>query len=73
MTVLLIMIPLSLAFVIGAGWAFFWAVNHDQFDDMQTPSLLPMSDDLPQPLSESPDATGHTPDVEETGGDRADN
>lgn len=46
MSVLVIMIPLSLILVIGAGIAFFWAVNHDQFDDMQTPSLLPMSDNL---------------------------
>lgn len=69
MTVLLIMIPLSLAFVIGAGWAFFWAVNHDQFDDMQTPSLLPMSDDLPQPLPEPPDVGDHALDDEEPGAD----
>lgn len=48
MSVLVIMIPLSLILVIGAGIAFFWAVNHDQFDDMQTPSLLPMSDNLPR-------------------------
>ena len=24
--------------------AFFWAVNHDQFDDMDTPGLLPLAD-----------------------------
>lgn len=48
MSMLIIMIPLSLILVIGAGIAFFWAVNHDQFDDMHTPALLPMSDDLPR-------------------------
>ncbi len=47
MSILVIMIPLSLLFVFGAGVAFFWAVNHDQFDDMDSPALLPVSDDLP--------------------------
>lgn len=44
MTVLLVMIPLSLLLLAGAGWAFFWAVDHDQFDDMDTPALLPLDD-----------------------------
>jgi cbb3-type cytochrome oxidase maturation protein len=61
MTVLLIMIPLSLLFVAGAIAAFFWAVNHDQFDDMDSPALLPVTDDEPvhapqEPLRE-PDAS----------------
>ncbi len=61
MTVLLIMIPLSLLFVAGAIAAFFWAVNHDQFDDMDSPALLPVVDDEPihtpqEPLRE-PDAS----------------
>jgi nitrogen fixation-related uncharacterized protein len=24
--------------------AFFWAVDHDQFDDLETPKLLPLLD-----------------------------
>lgn len=47
MNILMVMIPLSILLLIGAGWAFFWAVNHDQFDDLESPRLLPMSDDLP--------------------------
>jgi cbb3-type cytochrome oxidase maturation protein len=43
---LLILIPLSLLLLLGAVWAFFWAVDHDQFDDMETPALLPL-DDVP--------------------------
>jgi len=42
---LLILIPLSLVLLGGAVWAFFWAVDHDQFDDMDTPALLPLDDD----------------------------
>ncbi len=39
------MIPLSILLVVGAGVAFFWAVDHDQFDDMDTPGLVPILDD----------------------------
>lgn len=46
MNVLLVMIPLSLLLLIGAVVAFFWAVDHDQFADMEAPSLLPLEDDL---------------------------
>jgi cbb3-type cytochrome oxidase maturation protein len=40
------MIPLSLALLVGAIIAFFWAVDHDQFDDMETPGLLALDDDV---------------------------
>jgi len=42
---LLILIPLSLVLLLGAVWAFFWAVDHDQFDDLETPALLPLDDE----------------------------
>jgi len=45
MNILVVMIPLSILLLIGAGIAFFWAVEHDQFDDMDTPKLLPLLDD----------------------------
>jgi cbb3-type cytochrome oxidase maturation protein len=45
--ILLLMIPLSLLFIGGAVAFFFWAVDHDQFDDLETPGLLPL-DDLPE-------------------------
>lgn len=44
MNILLFMVPLSIVLLIGAGIAFFWAVEHDQFDDMDTPALLPLLD-----------------------------
>jgi len=49
MNVLLVMIPLSLVLLVGAAAAFFWAVDHDQFADMDTPSLLPLDDDPARP------------------------
>jgi cbb3-type cytochrome oxidase maturation protein len=42
--ILLLMIPLSLLFMSGAVMFFFWAVDHDQFDDLETPGLLPLDD-----------------------------
>ncbi|MBS0456773.1 MAG: cbb3-type cytochrome oxidase assembly protein CcoS [Proteobacteria bacterium] len=48
MNILVVMIPLSIILLIGAGVAFFWAVEHDQFDDMDTPGLLPLLDAPPQ-------------------------
>jgi cbb3-type cytochrome oxidase maturation protein len=42
--ILLLLIPLSLLFLAGAVWLFFWAVNHGQFDDLDTPALLPLDE-----------------------------
>lgn len=47
MNALIVLIPLSILLLIGAAAAFFWAVNHDQFDDMDTPGLLPLDDEFP--------------------------
>lgn len=56
MNILVIMIPLSILLLIGAGIAFFWAVEHDQFDDLDTPKLLPLLDD-PAPGISDPSAS----------------
>jgi len=44
---ILIMIPLALILLLAAALAFFWATNHGQFDDLDSPGLTPMSDNLP--------------------------
>jgi cbb3-type cytochrome oxidase maturation protein len=49
MNILVVMIPLSIVLLVGAGIAFFWAVENGQFDDMDTPALLPLLDDKPPP------------------------
>lgn len=48
MNIILIMIPITLVLLGAAVWLFIWAVNHGQFDDMDSPGLLPMSDNLPE-------------------------
>ena len=62
MNILVIMIPLSILLLVGAGIAFFWAVEHDQFDDMDTPKLLPLLDDpAPNPADAQQDDSKDTP------------
>lgn len=47
MNILLVLIPVSLLVVIVAVRLFFWAVNHQQFDDLDSPATLPLMDDPP--------------------------
>ncbi len=53
MNIILVLIPLSLILLVAAVWAFFWSVNHAQFDDLETPALMPLSED---PLPRKPDS-----------------
>lgn len=47
MTILLILIPVTLL-VMGIAIAlFFWAVNHQQFDDLEASAILPLLEDAP--------------------------
>ena len=56
MNILLVLIPLSLVSVAVAAWAFFWSVDHAQFDDLDTPALMPLSNDEP---ARAPGETRH--------------
>jgi cbb3-type cytochrome oxidase maturation protein len=38
MDILFVLIPLSLILVVGGCWAFFWAVDTGQFDDLDSAS-----------------------------------
>ena len=49
MTALSVLIPLSILFVAGAVVALFWAVDEGQFDDMDTPGFVPLTDAPVQP------------------------
>lgn len=67
MNIILIMIPLSLFVLIGAAAMFFWAVNKGQFDDMDSPGLMPLSDNLPDEDEEDEnDAVANQPDCSST-------
>jgi len=45
MDILLILIPLSLVLVAFGAWAFFWAVDSGQFDDLDAPGWDALSED----------------------------
>lgn len=65
MNALLILIPVSLVLLGIAVWAFFWAVNRGQFDDLDTPALRILEDDPPAPA-----ATQAARDGDDDGGAR---
>jgi cbb3-type cytochrome oxidase maturation protein len=44
MNAVLVTIPLALLLLALAVAAFFWAVDHDQFEDLHTPELLPLDE-----------------------------
>lgn len=44
MNSLVLLIPLSILLLAVAGFALFWAIDHGQFDDMETPGLVPLMD-----------------------------
>ena len=45
MEILALLIPLSIVLVGGAAWAFIWAVNHRQFDDLDKQAMDILNDD----------------------------
>ena len=45
MSILFILIPLSLVLVAFGAWAFFWAVDKGQFDDLDTPAWSVLQED----------------------------
>jgi cbb3-type cytochrome oxidase maturation protein len=59
MNILLVLIPVTLLVAVVAVWLFFWAVNHQQFDDLDSPSVLPLMDD-PASAEPAPDPPGET-------------
>jgi cbb3-type cytochrome oxidase maturation protein len=58
MNILLILIPVTLIVVGVAVALFFWAVNHQQFDDLDSPSVLPLMDDPPPALADEETTSG---------------
>lgn len=45
MNIIFVLIPLTLALLALAVWAFFWAVRHEQFDDLDSPATRILFDD----------------------------
>lgn len=49
MSILYLMIPMGILIVIGALWAFFWAVDSGQFDDLESPAWRILLEDDTRP------------------------
>ena len=49
MSIALLLIPLGLLLLAVAVWAFFWAVNNDQFEDLEHVAEHALDDDSPAP------------------------
>lgn len=47
MNILFVLVPVSLLLVGAAIYAFFWAVDNGQFDDLDTPSFTAIEEDPP--------------------------
>lgn len=45
MEILYLLLPLSALLLFIAVLAFRWALQHRQFDDLQSPALIPLQDD----------------------------
>lgn len=45
MTILLVLVPISLALLALAIWAFLWAVKSGQYDDLDSPSIDMLRDE----------------------------
>lgn len=58
MNILLVLIPVTLLVILIAVAVFFWAVNHQQFDDLDSPGFLPLLDEpATAEAAPEPDAT----------------
>ncbi|MGD9583670.1 MAG: cbb3-type cytochrome oxidase assembly protein CcoS [Lysobacterales bacterium] len=63
MNILLVLIPVSVALIALAIWAFFWAVDNGQFDDLDSPALDMLRDEptpIPPPHPASTSASTST-------------
>lgn len=55
MNILLVLIPVTVMVLLVAVGLFFWAVNHQQFDDLDSPAILPLLDEpAPKDAGEAP-------------------
>jgi cbb3-type cytochrome oxidase maturation protein len=53
MSILFVLIPLGLLLLGLAIWGFIWAVNHDQFDELDRAAHSILLDDAPRASSAS--------------------
>ena len=74
MNILLVLIPVTLLIVLVGVALFFWAVNHQQFDDLDSPGIVPLLEDDPDQgaRAAAPASSQATDAVDPIPDDRAD-
>lgn len=70
MSILYLLIPLSLTLLGLAVWAFFWAVKHDQFDDLEGPAYRILFDEDENDLPPEARQRSQPPDSDDAGDSR---
>ena len=73
MSILFVLIPLTMLLLGIAIWAFLWAVDHDQFEDLdQVANSILFDDDLPAPSAASspPDSSSASDPADREAGGR---
>ena len=55
MSSLLLLVPISLALLGVAGWAFLWAVRSGQYDDLDSPAIDLLRDDRADEAQATPE------------------
>lgn len=65
MSILYFLVPMGVLIVAGALWAFFWAVDSGQFDDLDSPAWrILLDDDTRPPLARDETTDGAGSDAE---------
>ena len=57
MTIIYLVLPLTLLVVGAAVWAFVWSARSGQYDDLDTPSVRMLHDDVPGGRRHEPPGT----------------
>lgn len=57
MSILYLMIPMGIIILVGALWAYFWAVDNGQFDDLESPGWRILLDDDSKPPTRPSDGS----------------
>lgn len=62
MTVLFVVLPLAVLLSLLAAFAFAWATRRGQFDDLDTPAVRLLTDELPDRTASRPDSRANAAD-----------
>lgn len=57
MEILFLLIPISVVLIVAAVCAFYWAVRSRQFDDLESPGMIPLLDDSEEERRQREDAS----------------